>query len=120
MKDWQAKERMGFPAQKKYILNDRRFARHFAEVERLTRRYAKALFDNVLGLFGIGADVQQKIRAKRRSLSRHYGISGAYRPHQGEREIARRKRQIERGILNEANGLVRNAAISNGKIVPLT
>lgn len=30
-----------------------------------------------------------------------------YRPHEGHGEVARRKLQIERGILTESNGLVR-------------
>lgn len=43
----------------------------------------------------------------RGSPSRRYGNPpGKYWPHQGERETARRRRQIEAGILTASNGLV--------------
>lgn len=46
-------------------------------------------------------------RARNRRMARSTGKSGvAYKPN-GERECARRRRQIEQGRLTEANGLER-------------
>lgn len=41
---------------------------------------------------------------------RSWRVNGENVPHQGERELARRRRQIERGQLREQNGLIRASA----------
>jgi hypothetical protein len=52
--------------------------------------------------------VREETEALRRMGRR--GRTTWQKPHQGKREIARRKRQIEAGILTESNGLVRGDA----------
>lgn len=38
----------------------------------------------------------------RRAVLKRFGLGGKYRPHQGQHEMARRRRQIERGIYDPA------------------
>lgn len=50
-----------------------------------------------------------------RKYQRKYKLDEGYTPHQGERECARRRRQIEKGQLRLANGLCEVACTGLGR-----
>jgi hypothetical protein len=99
-----------FVQKKNSPLADRRFAHFAAEVSRHKAGFATVLSKHLAqaalrAITLADISVEKAMRAFARRWERRYGLSSSlFRPN-GERECARRRRQIQNGIITKENGL---------------
>ncbi len=102
---------MGFTQKKNTPLQDRRFSRAIARMNRFQDDLQAAVMAQILNpiaaaLFGDNP-IEKALRAFRKRYQRRYGLYGTLFSPNWERECARRRAQIAKGMLTESNGLVR-------------
>lgn len=95
---------MAFVQRKNTPLQDRRFSRAVSEMARLSGKLKSTLFTQfaanamAAAMFGDNA-IEKALRKFQRSYMRRNGLQGTLFTPNGERECARRRRQIAKGMI---------------------